>query len=98
MTPYILFNQSPQQLRRIGARGGKARARNMASPPAGPASGAAPARSPDCSPGVHGGSSHCPARYAVPVAPGRRKTHRSQARPSKTTERRPESPALPVAA
>ena len=26
--PYILFNQSPQQLRRIGARGGKARARN----------------------------------------------------------------------
>ena len=26
--PYILFNQSPEQLRRIGARGGKARARN----------------------------------------------------------------------
>jgi hypothetical protein len=26
--PYILFNQSPDQLRRIGARGGKARARN----------------------------------------------------------------------
>ena len=30
--PYILFNQSPQQLRRIGARGGKARARNRGSP------------------------------------------------------------------
>ena len=26
--PYLLFNQSPEQLRRIGARGGKARARN----------------------------------------------------------------------
>ena len=26
--PYILFNQSPAQLRRIGARGGKAQARN----------------------------------------------------------------------
>src|ERR1039458_7323509 len=26
--PYILFNQSPDQLRRMGARGGKARARN----------------------------------------------------------------------
>ena len=26
--PYILFNQSPEQLRRIGARGGKAQARN----------------------------------------------------------------------
>lgn len=26
--PHILFNQSPDQLRRIGARGGKARARN----------------------------------------------------------------------
>ena len=28
--PYLLFNQTPQQLRRIGARGGKARARNRA--------------------------------------------------------------------
>jgi hypothetical protein len=27
-TPYLLFNQSPEQLRRIGARGGKAQARN----------------------------------------------------------------------
>ena len=26
--PYPLFNQSPEQLRRIGARGGKAQARN----------------------------------------------------------------------
>jgi len=26
--PYIFFNQSPEQLRRIGARGGKAQARN----------------------------------------------------------------------
>ena len=26
--PYILFHQSPEQLRRIGARGGKAHARN----------------------------------------------------------------------
>ena len=26
--PYILFHQSPEDLRRIGARGGKARARN----------------------------------------------------------------------
>jgi hypothetical protein len=26
--PYILFNQSPDQLRRIGARGGKARGLN----------------------------------------------------------------------
>ena len=26
--PYLLFNQSPEQLRRIGARGGKAQARN----------------------------------------------------------------------
>ena len=26
--PYILFNQAPDQLRRIGGRGGKARARN----------------------------------------------------------------------
>ncbi len=26
--PYILFNQSPQQLRRIGARGGRAYGRN----------------------------------------------------------------------
>src|ERR1700692_604678 len=25
--PYILFNKSPEQLRRLGARGGKARAR-----------------------------------------------------------------------
>ena len=25
---YLLFNQSPEQLRRIGARGGKAQARN----------------------------------------------------------------------
>ena len=27
-SPYLLFNQSPEQLRRIGARGGKAQARN----------------------------------------------------------------------
>lgn len=26
--PYILFNKSPEQLRRLGARGGKAHARN----------------------------------------------------------------------
>jgi hypothetical protein len=26
--PYLLFNQSPEQLRRIGARGGHAQARN----------------------------------------------------------------------
>jgi len=26
--PYILFNQSPEQLRRIGARGGRTQARN----------------------------------------------------------------------
>ena len=26
--PYILFNQTPQQLRRVGARGGRASARN----------------------------------------------------------------------
>ena len=26
--PYILFNQSPEQLRRLGARGGKANGRN----------------------------------------------------------------------
>jgi hypothetical protein len=26
--PYLLFNQSPEQLRRIGARGGKAHGRN----------------------------------------------------------------------
>jgi hypothetical protein len=26
--PYLLFNQTPDQLRRIGARGGKAQARN----------------------------------------------------------------------
>jgi hypothetical protein len=26
--PYLLFNQSPEQLRRIGARGGKAQERN----------------------------------------------------------------------
>src|SRR6266567_2496577 len=26
--PYLLFNQTPEQLRRIGARGGKAQARN----------------------------------------------------------------------
>ena len=26
--PYLLFDQSPEQLRRIGARGGKAQARN----------------------------------------------------------------------
>ena len=26
--PYLLFNQSPEQLRRIGARGGKAQGRN----------------------------------------------------------------------
>src|ERR1700676_1538837 len=26
--PYILFNKSPEQLRRLGARGGKAQARN----------------------------------------------------------------------
>jgi len=31
MNPYpILFNQSPDQLRRIGARGGRAHARNLA--------------------------------------------------------------------
>jgi hypothetical protein len=28
--PYILFNQSPEQLRRIGARGGRARGRKRA--------------------------------------------------------------------
>ena len=27
--PYILFNQSPEQLRRVGARGGRAQARNQ---------------------------------------------------------------------
>ena len=27
--PYLLFNQSPEQLRRIGARGGNAQARNQ---------------------------------------------------------------------
>jgi len=27
--PYILFNKSPQELRRLGARGGKAHARNQ---------------------------------------------------------------------
>jgi hypothetical protein len=27
-SPYLLFHQSPEQLRRIGARGGKAQARN----------------------------------------------------------------------
>ena len=27
-SPYLLFNQAPEQLRRIGARGGKAQARN----------------------------------------------------------------------
>jgi hypothetical protein len=27
--PYILFNQSPEQLRRIGARGGRAYGRNQ---------------------------------------------------------------------
>jgi hypothetical protein len=27
--PYILFNKSPEQLRRLGARGGKANARNQ---------------------------------------------------------------------
>ena len=26
--PYLLFHQSPEQLRRIGSRGGKAQARN----------------------------------------------------------------------
>jgi hypothetical protein len=26
--PYLLFNQTPEQLRRIGARGGNAQARN----------------------------------------------------------------------
>jgi hypothetical protein len=45
--PYILFNKSPEQLRRLGARGGKAYGRNQrarrarlsrlpAPPPAGP--------------------------------------------------------------
>jgi hypothetical protein len=29
--PYTLFNKSPEQLRRIGARGGKAHARNRRS-------------------------------------------------------------------
>jgi hypothetical protein len=41
---YILFNQSPEQLRRLGARGGRAHARNQRArrvptpppPPAGP--------------------------------------------------------------
>jgi hypothetical protein len=27
-SPYLLFHQTPEQLRRIGARGGKAQARN----------------------------------------------------------------------
>jgi hypothetical protein len=46
MSPdYILFNQSLEQLRRIGARGGKACARNRrarlrATPPAGPVAAA----------------------------------------------------------
>lgn len=43
--PYILFNKSPEQLRRLGARGGRAYARNQRArraaqptpPPAGPA-------------------------------------------------------------
>jgi hypothetical protein len=42
--PYILFNKSPEQLRRLGARGGRAHARNQRArrvpmpiqPPAGP--------------------------------------------------------------
>ena len=41
--PYILFNKSPEQLRRLGARGGKAQGRNrrarrarMPSPPPAP--------------------------------------------------------------
>ena len=40
----ILFNQSPEQLRRIGARGGKACARNRRARPAAtpPASGTSP--------------------------------------------------------
>jgi len=29
--PYLFFNQTPERLRRIGARGGKARARNRRS-------------------------------------------------------------------
>jgi hypothetical protein len=35
--PYLLFNQSPEQLRRIGARGGKAQARNRRARQQGPA-------------------------------------------------------------
>jgi hypothetical protein len=45
--PYILFNKSPEQLRRLGARGGKAYGRNQrvrrAQMPTPPAAGALPA-------------------------------------------------------
>src|SRR5450432_2988215 len=45
--PYILFNKSPEQLRRLGARGGRAYGRNQrlsrAQMPAPPAAGALPA-------------------------------------------------------
>jgi hypothetical protein len=34
---YLVFNQSPEQLRRIGARGGKAQARNRRARPVAPA-------------------------------------------------------------
>jgi len=45
--PYILFNQTPDSLRRIGARGGQAQARNRrarraALPAAPPVAGSAP--------------------------------------------------------
>jgi hypothetical protein len=50
--PYMLFNKSPLQLRRIGALGGKAHGRNqrarralMPTPPAATQSGAAPRQS-----------------------------------------------------
>jgi hypothetical protein len=45
--PYILFNKSPEQLRRLGARGGRAYGRNQrvrrAQMPTPPAAGALPA-------------------------------------------------------
>ena len=48
--PYILFNQSPQQLRRIGARGGRAYGRNrrarLSAPPTPPQQLVKPVASP----------------------------------------------------
>jgi len=58
---YILFNQTPQQLRRIGARGGKATARKRrtrlpSSPPAQPQPGAVQAtRTPTVADAAHCG-------------------------------------------